>query len=78
MTFQLLLHVPTKMLKNEDFSWFQSLRCFIYLYLGNTCYNAKNGWPFNISDHDKFHAHLSWAWNKFYNPKGHEELAQII
>ena len=26
--------------------------------------NANNCWYFNIYEHDKFHAQLSWAWKK--------------
>ena len=42
----------TKMLKNNDLSRFQALRCCIYH--DNKCYNANNRWHFNIYEQDKF------------------------
>ena len=41
----------TKMLTNKDFSYFQTLSCFIYhaIFLGHI----------NIYEHDRFHAQLS-------------------
>ena len=52
-----LAHKKTKMLKNKDFSCFQTLRCCIYqAYKGQ---NANKCWHFNIYEHAKFHAQFS-------------------
>ena len=52
MEFQLL--TKTKMLKNKDFSCFQTLRYSIYH--AHKCQNANDCWHFNIYEHDKFYA----------------------
>ena len=47
----------TKMLKNKDFSNFQTLR-----YCFHHAHNVKmsiNCWHFSIHEHDKFHAQLN-------------------
>ena len=51
MKFQQL--IKTKILKNKDFSCFQTLKWCIYHGVLNNC------WLFNIYEQDKFHAELS-------------------
>ena len=54
MEFQML--IKSKLLKNKDFSCFQMLRCCIY-----HAHKYQNDcWHFNIYEHDKFHAQLSF------------------
>ena len=54
----------TETLKNEEFSYIQTLSCCIYH--ADKCYNANNCWHCNINENDIFHAQLSWAWKRFY------------
>ena len=65
MKFQML--IKFKMLKNNEFSYFQMLRCCIYHAHKYLNANNCNCWHFNIVEHDKFHAQLSCAQKKFYN-----------
>ena len=53
------------MLENSDLSGFQILRC--YIYHADNCLIANDFWHFNIYEHDKFYAQLSWAWKECYN-----------
>ena len=50
MKFQMLIKL--KMVKNKDFSCFQTLRCCIYH--ANKCKNTNNCWHFNIYENSKF------------------------
>ena len=48
----------SKMLKNKDFSSFQTLRCFFTMLINVKMPTAGNCSHFNIYEHDKFYAQL--------------------
>ena len=60
MKFQLL--VKAKTLKNIYSSCFETLKCCVYH--AYKCQNANTCWHFNIYEHDKFSAQLSWGLKK--------------
>ena len=47
--------LKTKLLKNKDYSRFQTLRWRIFS--ANKCYNANNCWHLDIYELGKFHEH---------------------
>ena len=57
----------TKILKNKDFSCFQTLRCCIYH--ADKCRNINNSWYFNIYEHDICHAQLSMKKVYYIRPR---------
>ena len=62
MNFQQL--IKTEQLKHKDLSCFQEV---VSIMLINVLKNVNNCRNFNIYEHDKIHALLSWTWNKFFN-----------
>ena len=55
IAFQLL--IKPEMLKNKDFSCFQTL--IFCIYDAYKCSNAINCWHFNIYEHNEFYSQLS-------------------
>ena len=74
MTFQLLIKI--EMLQTELFSGFQTLRC--YIYPAHKYQNANNWWHFNIYDHDKFHAQLSWHEKGFITSRPGSRISIVL